>query len=128
MSTTTLYSSLTTRAYQPTAGLTSTYPQTEVKDHLTSLGVTLVCKSPPVIVGFLDQDYHYRSVAIQIPHDAGLAPVHSAGLRPGSSVCKTVTLLLCYGGRPLYGYLCLIINNIFIIFVQSKFYSGGNKM
>ena len=26
----------------------------------------------PVIVGFLDKDYHYKFVAIKILHDAGL--------------------------------------------------------
>ena len=34
-----LYSPLRARAYQLTAGLTSIYLQTEVKDHTASLGV-----------------------------------------------------------------------------------------
>ena len=47
---------------------TSTSPQTEVKDHLVSLGET--CgqhdEFPSLIVGFLGCDYCYKSVAIQI--------------------------------------------------------------
>ena len=34
--------------------------------------------SPPAIIVFLDQDYCYRSVATQIPHDFGLALVNPA--------------------------------------------------
>ena len=32
----------------------------------------------PAIIVFLDQDYHYKSVATQIPHYAGLTPIHPA--------------------------------------------------
>ena len=31
----------------------------------------------PVVVGFLVQDYHYKLVAIHIPHDAGWASIRS---------------------------------------------------
>ena len=32
-------------------------------------------KSPTAVVGLLDQDYRYKSLVMQIPHDAGLAPI-----------------------------------------------------
>ena len=35
-----LYNPLKARAYQPTAGLIFTYPQTEMEDHLASFVVT----------------------------------------------------------------------------------------
>ena len=67
------------RAYQLTAGLTSGCPQTEVKDHLTSLEVICVSMlSPSAIVGFLDQDYGYKSEAIKSPHDNVLELVRVA--------------------------------------------------
>ena len=65
-------------AYHLTSALISTCLQTEVKDHLGSLKMTCSQYCPPTIVGFLDQDYHYELVAIQIPHDAGLAPLKTA--------------------------------------------------
>ena len=34
-----LYSLLSARDYQPTSELTSSYPQTKIKDHQTSLGM-----------------------------------------------------------------------------------------
>ena len=46
--------------YQPTAGLSPTYPQPEVKKHLASLGLT--CGQhvgPPTVVGSLSHDCHY---------------------------------------------------------------------
>jgi hypothetical protein len=32
------------------------------------------------LFGFLDQDYHYKSVATQIPHDVGLALICPTGV------------------------------------------------
>jgi hypothetical protein len=52
-----------------------------MKDRLARLGV--MCGqhvSLTDIVGFLDQDYHYKSVATQIPHDVGLGPNWPAGI------------------------------------------------
>ena len=70
----------------------------EVKYHSTNLA--MVCgeyvKSPAVFA-FVDQDYIYKSVVIQIPHDAGLAPVHTAGYRTRDRSVR-VNLLLLYGG------------------------------
>ena len=43
------------RTYQSTVGLTSTCPQTEVKDHPTSLRV-ISTLSLSAVVDFLDQD------------------------------------------------------------------------
>ena len=37
--------------------------------------------SPPVIVDFLNQDYHYKSVATQISRDYGLTLIRPAGDR-----------------------------------------------
>ena len=57
----------------------------DVKDQPASLGVTCGqhIESPPVIVGSLDQECtkisNYRN--LQIPRDAGLAPVHITGDR-----------------------------------------------
>ena len=52
--------SMRPRAYKLTAGLMSNCLQTDVNDH-------------PAISGFLDLNYHYKSVATKIPHNAGLA-------------------------------------------------------
>ena len=56
------------RTYHLIAGLTSTCPQTEEKDHSFSLGLCVVRMLHPsaVIGGFIDHDYHYKSGAIQI--------------------------------------------------------------
>ena len=64
-------------AYQPTAGFTST-----VINHSASLG--LMCGQhvdSPTVVGSLDKDYHYKLVATQILHNAGLALFCTAGNR-----------------------------------------------
>ena len=37
------YSLLKARAYQPTAGLTFTYPRTEVKEHIVSVTIAVTC-------------------------------------------------------------------------------------
>ena len=64
---------------QQSAGLTSTSPQTEVKDHSATLEMTYsqhVDSPPPSVVsGFLDRNYRYKSVATQIPHDYGLTSI-----------------------------------------------------
>ena len=39
----------------------------------------VINKSPPAVVGFLDRNYHYKSVATQILHDAGFAPFANSG-------------------------------------------------
>ena len=45
-----------------------------------------------VVVGFPDQDYRYKSVAIEIPHDSGLAPIPYTGRKFlyhwGSNLCR----------------------------------------
>ena len=51
------------RRDQLLTGLISTCPQPEVNDHPASLGVIFADKSsPPVVLGFLDLDYRYKSV------------------------------------------------------------------
>jgi hypothetical protein len=35
--------------------------------------------SHPVVVGFLDRNYRYKSVTIQIPHDVGLTSMPYTG-------------------------------------------------
>jgi hypothetical protein len=35
--------------------------------------------APSVVVGFLDRDYRYKSVATQIPHDTWLIPIPYTG-------------------------------------------------
>ena len=66
------YRPLRTRTCQPTNGLTSGCPLSEVKDHPASLGVTCASmSSPSVNVDLLNREYCYKSVvATQIPHDA----------------------------------------------------------
>ena len=44
---------------------------TEVNDHPANLRATS-CQDPPAVVDFLDYNFHYKSVATWIPHDAGL--------------------------------------------------------
>ena len=61
------------RACQPTAPLTST--SAEMNDHPVSLEVT--CGQhvgSPAVVGFLDKNYRYKSIANQNPHEPMLAP------------------------------------------------------
>ena len=53
------------RAYNPTAGLSSTCPQIKTNDHRGHVF--------PAVSGFQERDFHYRSVVTQIPHDVGLA-------------------------------------------------------
>ena len=51
-------------------------PQTEAKDHLSKLGWRLVnTSSPPTVISFIDEDYRFKSVTIQIISDVKLAPV-----------------------------------------------------
>jgi hypothetical protein len=52
---------------------TSTFLQTEVKDNSASLGVMSGQHISPS--AFLDVDYHYKSLATHIPHNAGLASI-----------------------------------------------------
>ena len=57
------------RASQPTEGLTSTCPFTEVKGHPASLGVTCGQHlSTRAVVDFLYRDYRCKSVAIRVTH------------------------------------------------------------
>ena len=71
-----LSSGFAARVCQPTAGLASTCPQTEVIDSLSSL--VGICDQNVEFLyrcWLLDPDYHYKSVAIRFPHSAGLAPI-----------------------------------------------------
>ena len=65
---------------EPTAGLAFTFPQTYVNEQLGSLGMT--CDQHLVstaVIDFLERNYRYKSIANQIPHDAGLATVPYTG-------------------------------------------------
>ena len=66
------YSQLGDRACQLTAGLTSIFLQTELKDHLVSLVVTQFISSSGLFC-FLDRNYCYKSVATQIPCNTALS-------------------------------------------------------
>ena len=57
--------------------------------------VWLAHRVPPAIVGFLDQDYRYKSVASQIPLHRSALP----GIEPETAACEAVTQPLRYGGR-----------------------------
>ena len=59
-------------AYYLTFDLISTHKKTEVNDYLVSIDVH---KIPPAIAGFLEQNYCYKSIAIQILQDARQAPI-----------------------------------------------------
>ena len=65
-------SPLRTRACQPTAGLTSTFSQIEVNDHSASIGMTCQHVESSIVIGFLHQNYWYKFLATEIPHDAGV--------------------------------------------------------
>ena len=55
------------RAYQPTAGLTTTCSQIEAKVHSASLRVKLDNTSGhPTVLGSIDQDYHLKSVIAKL--------------------------------------------------------------
>ena len=84
-------------SYQPTAGLTWTGPQTEVKDHLTNLRFKCgqQVESPAVLVS-LDLDYSYKSVIYLSWHWFTLS-----GIEIGAAAYETVTLPLRYGGGKI---------------------------
>ena len=69
--------------------------------------------SPLAVVGFLDLDYHYKTVASQISHNAGLAFIHPAGIKLRTVTCMVVTLLLCHCSRWKYVYFCKFLFNFF---------------
>ena len=52
----------------------------------------------PAVVGFLDQDYHYKSVAIHIPHDSVLTQLHFLEDRNGTAAYEVMALFMRYGG------------------------------
>ena len=72
-----------------------------VKDHTDSLGVTVVSMSLAV-VGHLDRNYRYTSVAIEIPYDDGLAPFCPTAIESRTAVSGIVTLPLRHSGVLLY--------------------------
>ena len=79
---------LRNKACQPTR-LTSACPQTYVNDHPVSSAMTCGQHfSLPVVVGFPDRDHRYKSVATQIPHDVGLAPIPDTRQKNLLVVCK----------------------------------------
>ena len=59
----------------PTKCLTHCFFSTEVKDLLASLGLTYGQQNGPYSHWLSEPDYNYKSVAIQILQDAGLAPI-----------------------------------------------------
>ena len=48
--------------------------------------------SLPAVVGFLDQDYRYKSVVAWISHDAGLALVRTVGNRTRTPAFEAMSL------------------------------------
>ena len=68
---------------KPKAGLTSTFPQTEMKDHPASLGVT--CDKHvdlPAISSFIARDYSYKLLATQFLPNAGSTLISYTGCDP----------------------------------------------
>ena len=101
-----LYSPLRVRINRPTAGLTSTCLHTEVKGHPASLEVMYgQYVEFPDVVGFLNQDYSFKSVVTQITHDYEFA---SARDRTRNAECEVVTLPLCYGGEHILRYRTIL--------------------
>ena len=49
------------------------------------------------VVGFLDQDCRYKSVATQIPRVVRLEPVRNSGDRSRDFACEAMTPPRCYG-------------------------------
>ena len=66
-------------AFHQTAGITFTCPQREIKVHTASLR-EMCCQQieSAKVVGFLGQNYRYKSIATQIPPDAGLVLIRTA--------------------------------------------------
>ena len=56
--------------FQPTAGLASIFPQTEVNSHPARIGV-ICCQHVDyqVVVDILERNHRYKSVATLIPHE-----------------------------------------------------------
>ena len=53
--------------------------------------------SLPGVIGLLDQDCRYKSVATQIPHDAELEQIQFAGeIKLGTAACERVILPLSH--------------------------------
>ena len=74
--------------------LTSICPQTEVKDHPASLRVTC-CQyttSPPVVFGFLDRNYRYKSCLPKFLTMLGWHGSTLPGIEPETAACESVTL------------------------------------
>ena len=55
----------------------------------------------PSRCGFLDQDYRYKSVETQIPHDSGLHRSSQMEILSKTDACAAVTLTLAHGGGIL---------------------------
>ena len=65
----------------------------EMKEHPVSLGLTFSQHiNFPAILGFLAEDYRYRSVATQIMLGYQQSPL--PGIDPGSDTCQPVTMPL----------------------------------
>ena len=67
------------KACKPTAALTSC-PQTNIKDRPACLGdICVQHVEIPTVSGFLDRNYRYKSVPLEIPRDIGLARIPYTG-------------------------------------------------
>ena len=70
------------RAYQLTAGVMSTYPQTDMNDYPASLGRCMIGTSHlTAVIGFIDLENRYKLVATQVSHGAGLVLIPPTGNR-----------------------------------------------
>ena len=59
--------------------------------HNSPVRVMVNTSHHPAIVSFLDQDYQYNSIIIQIPHNVGLAPIPYTGRKSPPSGNRTTT-------------------------------------
>ena len=94
------------KIFQPTAGLTYTYRQTDREDHAACLVVTSISTSrSPAVFEFLDLHFRYKSIPIQIPYDPGWIrnPYTSAAFHSTSS--KHLTLNLAATGPEQFSNL-----------------------
>ena len=61
------------------------------------------------VVGFIDQDYRYKSPAAWIRHDAALAPIHLPGIKPETCVWDSDSAPTSLAADSIIGYYIKIL-------------------
>ena len=78
--------------------------------------------SPRTVIRILDQNYLYKSVATQIPHNAGLEPILAAEDITRTYVCEAESLPLSNDGERFCGYIYTFFVCFEIFLLVAKIY------